>query len=149
MKRALGALSTAQLREMSFLKVGYPRAVKPITRLDPDLWLVGLQETEGVVFSEKHPRNPTHSASMMRKWKEPPGSVRALLQQPEHRPAHVSSLEWNITCWERERVGGSMISPRERKGSQSLAWISHESERGMLLDGVAVSMGNGADRRFR
>eukprot|EP00656_Telonema_subtile_P025079 TRINITY_DN27204_c0_g1_i1.p1 TRINITY_DN27204_c0_g1~~TRINITY_DN27204_c0_g1_i1.p1 ORF type:complete len:134 (-),score=19.32 TRINITY_DN27204_c0_g1_i1:141-542(-) len=123
-----------------------PRFTKNNVLKHPDTWLVGTKETSGVVFSPHNRRNQRQVGGVTRKWKSPVGATRMLLQQPMERPCDVPPIVWEHFHDAFTRVA---TTPRERKAHESTLWLTDPAKRGMVLDGVATTMGNGANRRFQ
>lgn len=146
MKQTLQSLDAHQLRKLSFFgQVQLPTPCKSKAQKPDDVWVVGGRLKKGIVFGQANKKNKRKSAAAMRKWKTPEGTVRSLLQHPMERPADVPAIVWHHFHDAFTRVA---TTPRERKAHMSTLGLSDPKTRGMVLDGVAVSMGNGVERRF-
>ena len=152
MKQCLSKLSDSELRKTKFgNKVTVPRLLGKKTMQKPaNVWLVGTNAEAnpfvggnaavgGKKLRHKRPGSAATPSST------PSPGNRSCLQLPMERPADCPPMVWKYFHDEMTRVA---TTPRERKLHMSTLGLTKQKDRGMVLDGIGVSHGNGIDTRF-
>eukprot|EP00656_Telonema_subtile_P022110 TRINITY_DN2317_c0_g1_i2.p1 TRINITY_DN2317_c0_g1~~TRINITY_DN2317_c0_g1_i2.p1 ORF type:complete len:134 (+),score=12.22 TRINITY_DN2317_c0_g1_i2:217-618(+) len=75
---------------------------------------------------------------------QPYPGTRMLLHHPSEKPAHVPAAIWKGICGR----SGVAMTARERRAHLSTIALSTPKTRGMIMDGVGASYGNGVEMRF-